>query len=82
MKLCLDVVMDSIKTSNKDSLNEDLIEVKVEPNDLHDPIVNISKHNKTITNNSELSLNIEKSDNLMRGKLLFNCNNPTIFTII
>ena len=62
------MVKDTLNTSNKSLFNEDFIEVKLEPNDLHDSIVNISKHNKTISNNSELSQNIDKSGNLMTGK--------------
>ena len=72
------MVKDSLNTYNNDSMNEGLIEVKVEPYDLHDCIGNISRHNKTITNNSELSHNIEKSGNLMTGKLFLNCNNSII----
>ena len=71
VKLVLDVVKDSSKTSNKDSMNEDLIEVKVEPYDLHDSTVNISRHNIAISNNSDLLQNIDKSDNLMTGTFFF-----------
>ena len=69
---------ESLETRTKQLFNDDLIEVKVEPNDLHDSIVNISKHNKTISNNSELSQNIDKCGNLMKGKLFFNCDSSTI----
>ena len=75
----LDVELESLKTRTKHLLKEDLIEVKLKPYDLHDSIVNIPKHNKPISSNSELSQNIEKSGNLMKGKLLLNCNNSTIW---
>ena len=77
MKLILDVVKESLKTRTKNLLNEDLIEIKLEPNDLHDSIENISEHNKTISNNSELLQNIDKSGNLMTGKLFLSCNDFT-----
>ena len=77
LKFVLDVINNSLKTSNTNLMNGNLIEVNAEPYDLHESIVNISKHNKTISNNSELSQNIDKSDNLMKSKLLLNCNNST-----
>ena len=77
-KIVLDLIKESLKTRTKHLLNEDLIEVKLEPDDLHDSIVNISKHTKTISNNSELFQNIFKSGNLMTGRIFLNCSSSTI----
>ena len=55
-----------------------MIEIKLKRNDLHDCIVNISKHNKAISNNSELLQYIDKSGKLMTGKLVLNCKNYAI----
>ena len=73
-KLVLDVEKESLKTSNTNLMNKDLIEVKVEPYDLHDSIVNVSKHSKMISSNSKLLQNIDKCVNLINGKLFLNFN--------
>ena len=61
------MVRDSFKNNTKRFLNKDFIEVDVEPNYLHESIAYISQHNKTISNNSQLLQNIDKSDNIITG---------------
>ena len=75
------MLQESLKTSNTETttlINKNSIEVKVESYDLHDSIVNISKHNKTISNSSELLQNIDKSRNLITGRVFLKSNNSTI----
>ena len=53
LTLCIYLVKYSLKTSNTSLINKDLSEIKVEPYDFYDFIVNISKNDKTISKNSE-----------------------------
>ena len=78
LKIVFDVELESLNTRTRNLLNKDLFEIKLKPCDLRDSIVNNSKHNTAISNNSEILQSINKSGNLMTGKLILNSNNCTI----
>ena len=59
---------ESLTTRSKNLLNKDLMEVKLEPHDLHDTIVNISAQTEATSDSFELSQNIDKSCKNKTGK--------------
>ena len=63
---------DETKSSSEvvigNSVNNELTEIKLEPDDFQESIVNISEQTESTSDNSELSQNIDKFSNSKTGK--------------
>ena len=64
----LDVTKNSSKDVFENSVNNELTEIKLEPDEFQESIVNISEQTEATSDSSELSQNIENSCKSKTGK--------------
>ena len=75
-------LLESPTIITESSLNEDMTEIKVEPDDFHGSNVNPSKETDVTPNRPELIKNIEKSLDSTTGKLNLNVSILNLFIVL
>ena len=68
---CIDVTKESNKIRTKPSSNEDSTEIKLEPDDLNDSMVDASEQIENKSDSSELSQNVEIFDEHLSGNFYY-----------